>query len=449
MAPRLSVVVPFSPQTAEAAASFARTLHGQAQVLLVGEGDFPLPESNGCRVIRGVPGKGRAIRTALPLLSGDVTVLQDPDLAYSTLDYPRLVTPISEGLADAVFGARSGRVRGLADRAVSRFSRLLTEAPLGDPLSGQRAVRTEALRSLGLTSNGDDVDAELLAKLSARLYRLAEVPIEPARPARSPVSAQLSRARTLYRYATTRDDADNEHEGYTTLARIETGAPNYNAWVGRRVAECCGQRVLEVGAGIGTITAQLEAGRELVVALEMEPFYVERLERRFRGKEHVRPMLQDVAHTDWDGLRKERIDTVVLSNVLEHIEGDAAAVEGFRQLLPPGGRLVVLVPALSWLFGSMDEAVGHHRRYDDNSLRALLEGAGLEVERLEWMNLVGIPGWLVNSRLLRRRSMPVLQLRLYDQVAPWLARAEAMFPRLPIGMSLFAVARAPGGAQSA
>ena len=53
----------------------------------------------------------------------------------------------------------------------------------------------------------------------------------------------------------------------------------------------------------------------------------------------------------------------MLSNVLEHIPDDAAAVRRFRQVLPPGGKLVVLVPALPQLFGSIDEAVGHYRRY--------------------------------------------------------------------------------------
>ena len=73
----------------------------------------------------------------------------------------------------------------------------------------------------------------------------------------------------------------------------------------------------------------------------------------------------------------------------------------------------------------------------------MLEGNGFAVERLEWMNLMGIPGWFVNSRLLRRRAVPPLQLRLYDQIAPWLAQAEARW-RVPVGMSLFAVARAGG-----
>jgi SAM-dependent methyltransferase len=130
----------------------------------------------------------------------------------------------------------------------------------------------------------------------------------------------------------------------------------------------------------------------------------------------------------------------VLSNVLEHIADDGEAVRTFARILPPGGRLIIYVPALPAVFGAIDEAVGHHRRYLPGSLRAAIEGNGFELTTLRWMNVVGIPGWYVNGKLLRRRSPPPLQLRLYDAVAPWLARAESMIS-LPIGNNLLAVSR--------
>ena len=111
-----------------------------------------------------------------------------------------------------------------------------------------------------------------------------------------------------------------------------------------------------------------------------------------------------------------------------------------EQILGVGGKALILVPARPMIFGALDEAVGHHRRYTPKSLRAVLESNGFEIEVLEWMNLVGIPGWFVNGKLLKRRAMPQLQLRFYDQLAPWLARAESMV-KLPVGMSLFCVAR--------
>ncbi len=230
------------------------------------------------------------------------------------------------------------------------------------------------------------------------------------------------------------------HEGHLALERMEA-AENYNAWIGRRMRAHLGPRVLEVGAGLGTITEQIRVDRELVVALEVEEVYVERLRQRFQGAANVRPYLSGVELADWKALASERINSVVLSNVLEHIEDDAQAVRNFRHVLQPGGTLVILVPALQQLFGSLDEAVGHFRRYTPSRLRSVLEENGFSVERLEWMNLLGIPGWFLNARILKRRTLSPFQVRLYDFVAPAIAELEARVP-IPIGMSLFAVARA-------
>ncbi len=85
--------------------------------------------------------------------------------------------------------------------------------------------------------------------------------------------------------------------------------------------------------------------------------------------------------------------------------------------------------------------MGHHRRYTPEALRRVVEANGFQLERIEWLNLVGIAGWYLNGKILKRRVLPALQLRLYDRIAPILARAEAMW-KLPIGLSLLAVARA-------
>jgi SAM-dependent methyltransferase len=439
-----SFVIPFTPTSAEVASRFAHTLSDQgAEVILAGDGPLNAPSAPNVHVLQGLTGKGAAIRAALGKVTGSITVLQDADTAYSLEACEALCRPIREDTADAVFGSRRMprlEPEALADKALGHVTRFVADVALTDPLSGQRAFRTEALKSVSLTSEDEAVDAEIVVKLAAQLFRLTEVPLELDAVPHQPLASRLTRLRTLMRYATVRDDADNQHEGYTTLERMD-GATNYNAWLGQRFREHMGRRVLEIGAGIGTITEKLEPGLELLIALEVDRFYVDRLKNKFRGKPHVRPYLSDVALADWESLKAERLDTIVLSNVLEHIPDDAMAVRRFRQILSPGGRVLVLVPALPQLFGAIDEAVGHHRRYTQAGVREVLENNGFEVERLEWMNLVGIPGWFMNSRVMRRRSVPKFQLKVYDRIAPLLARAESQV-KLPVGMSLFAVARA-------
>jgi SAM-dependent methyltransferase len=230
-----------------------------------------------------------------------------------------------------------------------------------------------------------------------------------------------------------------EIEGFVSLERMQA-AVHYNQWLGQKFRPHLGRRVLEVGAGLGTITEKLAPGLELLIALEVEAFFVERLQNRFRNVPQVRPHLSGVELADWKALASERIESVVLSNVLEHIEDDHQAVRNFHEVLVPGGKLLVLVPALPALFGELDRSVGHYRRYTPSTLREALTRNGFLVESLEWMNLMAIPGWYVNGKLLRRRNIPGLQLRLFDQLMPYLARLESHV-RLPVGMSLFAVAR--------
>lgn len=348
-----------------------------------------------------------------------------------------LLGPLERDEADVVLGRRP-RVP-LPERAANQVAALaLDEEHALDALSPARAFRVAALASEPFRADDDSAEAEALVKLAAQHYRLIQVPVAP-RAAR-PLSLVATLARTFGRYATVQNDADNQHEGYSTLAHLEAGAPNYNAWLGDTYARWAGQRVLEIGAGIGTITAHLAPGRELVTALEVDEFYVRRLKNRFRGQANVEPYQSDVALADWQALAGRRFDTIVLSNVLEHIPDDAGAVRTFARILPGGGRLILYVPALPALFGSIDEAVGHHRRYTPWALRQVLEANGFDVEHLQWMNLVGIPGWYVNGKVFKRRVLPPLQLRLYDRVAPWLAKAEAHV-QLPVGLSLLCVAQ--------
>lgn len=383
--------------------------------------------------------KPHALVDALLESRADFTVLVSDDAHPTPADLERLGAPLLADQADVVYGGSAPKASvPLAFRALAFLAKKVTGLSLSHPFSGVVALRTPILQALSFQKPSPIFEAELLVKLAAQLYRVSEVPLEGKLSSTPQV---WPRAKTLLRYASTHNDADNLHEGYTTLSHMEQQAPNYNAWLGRRFRQHCGQRVLEIGAGIGTITAQLEEGLERLIALEVDSFYLERLKNRFRGKPHVQPYLSDVALADWEKLRQEHLDTIVLSNVLEHIPDDVGAVQRFRQLLPEGGKLLILVPALPGLYGTMDEAVGHVRRYSREALERLLETNGFTVESLEWMNVVGIPGWYVNGRIFRRRQVPPLQLRLYDVFAPWLAKAESRF-HLPIGMSLFAVAKA-------
>lgn len=223
--------------------------------------------------------------------------------------------------------------------------------------------------------------------------------------------------------------------GAATLERIAT-ASRYNRWMFDRLRPWIGRRVLEIGAGIGNMSAFL-VDRERVVLTDSEPYYLGRLRARFAARPEVRVAELRLPAVDAQ-LRAERIDTVIGLNVLEHIEDDAATLRALHGLLEPGGRLVLLVPSLPALYGTLDEALGHFRRYAPNELTSKLSAAGFRLRHLEYFNLAGILGWWLISRVLRRRLIPAGALRCYEALVP-LFRLERLLPRR-IGQSLIAIA---------
>src|SRR6185436_9726599 len=94
-----------------------------------------------------------------------------------------------------------------------------------------------------------------------------------------------------------------------------------------------------------------------------------------------------------DALVGERCDTAVCLNVLEHIADDRGSLASIHRLLEPGGRLVLLVPAIPAIFGTLDDKLGHFRRYTPRHLRERYAEAGFQMRHIEYFNLAGIAGW--------------------------------------------------------
>jgi SAM-dependent methyltransferase len=226
--------------------------------------------------------------------------------------------------------------------------------------------------------------------------------------------------------------------GSATLERL-AAAPKFNRWMFDRLRPWIGQRVLEVGSGIGNLSVFLQ-DRERVVLTDTEPWYLARLRERFGGRANIEVARLYLPVVD-GALAAQRFDTVICLNVLEHIEDDVASLAVMRGLLAPGGRVVLLVPALPALYGTLDRALGHFRRYTRPGLIAKLCGTGLAPRHVEYFNLAGIPGWWVTGRLLRRSLIPAASLRWYDALVP-LFRLERLLP-WRVGQSLIAIGEAP------
>jgi SAM-dependent methyltransferase len=217
-----------------------------------------------------------------------------------------------------------------------------------------------------------------------------------------------------------------------------TRAGNYFAWQSRLVRGELGRRVVEVGCGLGNFTGTL-LDRDLVIAVDIEPRCIERLQQRYRGYTNLRCFVGDVAGPEFRSLARFQPDSCVCLNVLEHTEDDAAALKAMAAVLSPGGVIVLLLPAFQSLYGPIDLNLGHYRRYSRAGIRRLAGRAGLRIAKLRYSNCLGFFGWWINARVLRRQAQSERQIHVFDRyLVPVIAALEGAVPP-PFGQSLFAV----------
>ncbi|MFN2555329.1 MAG: class I SAM-dependent methyltransferase [Nitriliruptorales bacterium] len=227
----------------------------------------------------------------------------------------------------------------------------------------------------------------------------------------------------------------NEIERYDLEAL--RGAVAYQRWVVDSFAPVLRGRVAEVGAGIGNFTRWIAPHAENVVALETDPEMCAAIrELGIENVEVVQGRLELYAFT-----ANSRFEGAVLIDVLQLYKDDTAAIRAAGRLLRVGGHLCALVPAHSWLYGSLDDRYGHYRRYDKERMVKLFDSAGLVVEELRYFNPLGALAWLAAARMARRPRLDPMLVRLSERVFVPASRLLEGTVKPPFGQSLLAVGR--------
>lgn len=398
-------------------------------------------------------GKGAAVRTGIAQAQGDITLIHDADLEYHPEDIPDLLYPfISEG-ADAVYGSRylSGLYRkallfrhSLINRSLTLLSNVFTDLDLTDVETCYKAVRTNLLKSIPLRSDDFRIEIELTAKLAKRRVHLFEVPIRYMprnynEGKKIRIKDGVLALGAMFHYWLLDDMYQEDEWGSHILMELEN-TRKFNLWMGEQLCPYVGNRVLEIGAGIGTLTNQF-IPRDLYVASDINPHYLHYLTSYALGKPYLQVAHIDACQPSDFAAYHGMFDTVLMVNVLEHVSDEKQTLRNVYNALSEGGKLILLVPQHPWLYGTLDQTLCHRERYTVSGLKEAINSVGFNLDQVFDLNRFSVPAWWINGKYLRRKTFSRIQLKIIDTLMPILRHTDGFLPWS--GQSLIAIASKP------
>src|SRR6202163_188764 len=397
-------------------------------------------------------GKAAAIHTALSAATEELCVIHDADLEYHPGDLKKMVEVFLAEKADAVFGSRflASEYRRvlffrheLGNRFLTLLCNMVSDLNLSDMETCYKMVRTGLLKSIPLTGEGFEIEPEITIKLAKRGARIFEVPIRySGRTYQEGKKINwkdgLGAVAAIFRYSWSDEIYVADIYGSQILGRLNR-APRFTQWMADVIRPYVGQRVLEIGAGTGNLTAQL-IPRVLYWATDINPLYLMYLENVGRNRPYMKVGFTDAQNGETYP-KGQDFDTVICLNVVEHLVDDRGTLLNIRSVLDAGGRVIILVPCGPGLYGTLDEVLGHQRRYTRKSLEELVARAEFKLERMLEFNRVGVIAWWLNGRVLRRRIFGVWQIKALNLLTPVFRMIDKTLPLPPL--SLIAVIRKP------
>lgn len=221
-----------------------------------------------------------------------------------------------------------------------------------------------------------------------------------------------------------------------TIKIMTKGVKRYE-WFYQRIKRYLGNAILEIGSGIGGL-AKFFIDRNKIICTDINQKSLVYLKKRFRKCSNVIVKEYNL-ESDPCPFLNEQIDTVICTNVLEHVSDDVKALSNLYKILIRHGKLILLIPAMSKIYGSLDKDLGHYRRYDKKEIIKKMEKVGFEIIHSEYINMLAVIGWYLNSRILKRKTVSSSNMILFN-LSVSLLKIER-YLKFNWGISLFVVGK--------
>lgn len=233
----------------------------------------------------------------------------------------------------------------------------------------------------------------------------------------------------------------NTSPEYQAVTELDTMAlaGNYNNWIWNTIKPFIGKRVLEIGAGIGTFTEYL-SDRELLYATDFADNCIAILKNKYSTNSNISIFQLDITdETTVKRLGRADFDTAICLNVLEHIENDLDALKSINTLLSRDGKLVIMIPAFQFAYGSIDKLDGHFRRYSKREIAQKMKIAGYKITANFYFNSIGLLAWYYTNRILKNTTTSANKVKIYDTYFVPILRAIESKVKPVFGQSIIVI----------
>ena len=391
------------------------------------------------RSMRRTRGRARRIRTALQYADTDLVVIHDADLEYHPEDLLKMIPLFVTEDADAVYGSRFlasdyRRVlffrHSLGNKLLTVLTNFVTDLNLTDMETCYKMVRTALLKSIPLESDRFGIEPEITIKLAKRDARIFELPIRYSgrtygEGKKITWKDGVKALGALLKYGISDRIYVADEHGSEILARLNR-APRFTKWMADTIRPYLGERVLEIGAGIGNLTSNL-VPRTMYWASDINPQYLDRLKKL----KQTRPYLQ-VQYTDASAGETYPGGAVRYGDLPERGGAPGGRREGVAEYSGVATRK--MAGPSSWCRtdpGCTDHwiacwviTVGIR----GNNCKNVCERAGFRVEKVLKFNRIGAPGWWWNGRVLKKTTFGFWQIKLLNTLLPVVRPIDRFLP---------------------